>query len=122
MESRRLYRSRTDRVVSGLAGGLAAHLGLDPVLVRIGFVALALAGVGIIAYIIGWIAIPEAPEGYQPTAPADGGNNARFVAGVVVIAVGVLLLLDQFLPLRRVLWPLAVISVGALMIVYGARR
>ncbi len=50
---RRLYRSRTDRVIFGVAGGLGRHFDVDPVLIRVGFVAFAFAsGVGILAYII----------------------------------------------------------------------
>jgi phage shock protein PspC (stress-responsive transcriptional regulator) len=59
---RRLYRSRTDRKIAGVCGGLAEYLGIDPVIPRILWVVLALgAGLGIIAYLICWIVIPEAP-------------------------------------------------------------
>jgi len=60
---KRLYRSRTDRQIAGVAAGLAEYLGIDPTLVRLGFVLLALAGgPGLLLYIIMWMIVPEAPE------------------------------------------------------------
>lgn len=56
----RLYRSRDDRMLGGVAGGLADYLGIDPSLVRIGWVLLFLAGgVGLLLYIVMWIVVPE---------------------------------------------------------------
>ena len=61
---KRLYRSRTERKIAGVCGGLATYLGIDPVIPRILWVVLALgAGLGIVAYLICWIAIPEEPAG-----------------------------------------------------------
>ena len=61
-QARRLYRSRKERMIAGVCGGLAEYLAIDPVVVRLVFVLLALLnGVGIIAYIIAWIIIPEQP-------------------------------------------------------------
>jgi len=69
METKRLYRSRTDRRISGVCGGLAEYLNVDPVLIRLGFVLLALAdGVGLLAYIIMAIVLPEAPSEQVPAA------------------------------------------------------
>jgi phage shock protein C len=49
---RTLTRSTTDRKISGVSGGLATYLGIDPVLVRVGFVVTTLAsGVGLLAYL-----------------------------------------------------------------------
>jgi signal transduction histidine kinase len=57
----RIHRSRHDRVVAGVAAGFGAYVGVDPVLVRIAFVALTFAGgLGLIAYVLAWILIPEA--------------------------------------------------------------
>lgn len=56
----KLYRSRTNRVIGGVASGLGDYLNLDPVLVRIIFVILVLVNsVGFWLYIILWIIIPE---------------------------------------------------------------
>ena len=49
---RTLTRSTTDRKISGVSGGLAAYLDVDPILVRVGFVVTTLAsGVGLLAYL-----------------------------------------------------------------------
>jgi phage shock protein PspC (stress-responsive transcriptional regulator) len=57
----RLYRSRTDRMLGGVCGGLAEALDLDVALVRIGLVALTVlgGGIGIPLYIAAWIVAPE---------------------------------------------------------------
>ncbi|HCS38778.1 MAG TPA: PspC domain-containing protein [Anaerolineaceae bacterium] len=61
-ENRRLYRSRTDRRISGICGGLAAYFKIDPTLVRLLFVlGLLLVGGTFWAYIIMMIVIPEEP-------------------------------------------------------------
>ncbi len=61
-EVKRLYRSRSDRMIAGVAGGLAQYLNVDPTLVRLGFVVLSLAGgPGLLLYIVMWIVVPEEP-------------------------------------------------------------
>lgn len=68
----RLYRSRTDKWLGGVFGGLGPYLGIDPVVLRLAAVVLAVVGQGwiVVAYIIGWAVIPEEPIGYTPPAPA----------------------------------------------------
>jgi len=122
---RRLYRSRDDRVVAGVASGIGTHLGVDPVLIRISFVALAIAGVGVLLYLIGWIAIPEAPAGQEsiPTrSSAEAATAARILIGTALVVIGVLLLLDLYVSVRRFIWPASVIVIGLAVIAYGARR
>ena len=61
--SKRLYRSRTDRKLAGVCGGLAVYFGIDPVIPRLTWVVFALAaGMGVLAYIICWLVIPLEPE------------------------------------------------------------
>jgi phage shock protein PspC (stress-responsive transcriptional regulator) len=57
----RLYRSRTDRILGGICGGLSTYTDVDPNIIRVLWVALTLLsiGVGIIAYIVAWVLIPE---------------------------------------------------------------
>lgn len=67
---KRLYRSRTDRMIWGVCGGLAKYFNLDPTIIRILFVLLIFAsGVGIIAYIIMAIVVPL--EETRATQPGD---------------------------------------------------
>ncbi len=59
---KKLYKSRSQRMLAGVCGGIGEYFGIDPTLVRLGFVALsALFGGGVIAYIVAAIIIPEEP-------------------------------------------------------------
>ena len=59
---RKLYRSRTERSIAGICGGLAAYFDSDPTLIRLLMLLLILfGGLSIWAYIILWIVIPEEP-------------------------------------------------------------
>ena len=67
----KLYRSRTDSMLGGVCGGLARYLGLDPVVVRLTFVVLVLAGfgTGLLIYLIMWLVVPlEGQGGSVPLA------------------------------------------------------
>jgi phage shock protein PspC (stress-responsive transcriptional regulator) len=136
---RRLYKSRKEKMIAGVAGGIAEYFDVDPVLVRIGFVVLGfLHGVGVLAYIILWIVMPTAkfdpvPVGASDTsgtfdtsvldsdtAPAANplstkrSNNAAFIGGSLLIGLGVLFLLDNLFPVFDFgeLWPLLLIILG----------
>lgn len=107
-----LVRSRTERRIAGVAGGLGKALGIDPVFVRLGFVALTLfSGIGILLYGALWLVLPEEgsqsvidrviksdhprydPQTGQPISqPARNGN----VLGLVMIGLGVLMLAGYF--------------------------
>jgi phage shock protein C len=83
MEPKRLYRSQTDRKFAGVAGGLAEYFVMDPLLIRLAFVILTLAGGGgVLIYIVLWIVTPENPvwvipsknqndQGYQQSNPGS---------------------------------------------------
>jgi phage shock protein C len=63
MPEKKLSRSVDNRMFAGVAGGLADYLNLDPVIVRLIFVILMLAGgPGILIYIVLWIIMPEEPS------------------------------------------------------------
>jgi phage shock protein C len=60
--ARKLYRSRTDRKLGGVCGGLAEYFNLDPTLLRVLFIVLAvLGGSGLIIYLAMWILVPNQP-------------------------------------------------------------
>ncbi|NQV08179.1 PspC domain-containing protein [bacterium] len=122
---RRLYRSRNDKMLGGVAGGVGRFFGVDPTLVRLAFVVLVFAGLGIIAYLVAWIVVPWEPPSGDPQPPrvASPGVGGRMVIGAFLIAIGVMLLVDWALPsLDRFIWPLALIGIGASVIVFGSRR
>lgn len=60
-EVKKLYRSKSNRVLGGVCAGLAEYLNMDPVVVRIGWIALTLIslGLGLLLYIIMWVVVPE---------------------------------------------------------------
>jgi len=59
---RKLYRSRTERTIAGVCGGLAEYFGLDPTVVRLVFVIMfLLGGHGLLVYLILWVLMPEKP-------------------------------------------------------------
>jgi phage shock protein C len=67
---KKLYRSKKDRMLGGVAGGLAEYFSVDPTLVRLLFVFVALwLGGGILVYLIMWIVVPEEPDTVVPPAP-----------------------------------------------------
>jgi len=61
---KRLYRSRKDRYIAGVCGGIAEYFHIDPVIVRIiAFILLLPGGLpGLVPYLILWVIIPENPE------------------------------------------------------------
>jgi phage shock protein C len=62
-ETRKLYRSRSNRQVAGVCGGLAQYFNLDATLIRILFVVLAvLGGSGLVLYLAMWIIVPNEPS------------------------------------------------------------
>jgi phage shock protein C len=59
---KRLYRSRTNRIIAGVCGGIAEYSNIDPTVVRLLWLLVSLIwGAGIVAYIIALIIIPEEP-------------------------------------------------------------
>lgn len=114
----RLRRSRTDKVIGGVCGGLGAYLRVDPVWLRIAFVALALGGgSGVLLYLIGWIAIPEEDD-EKPIVPRDSSpNGAGIILGLVLILIGVIALINRYIPeLTDYGWPIVLIVVGGVLV------
>jgi phage shock protein PspC (stress-responsive transcriptional regulator) len=98
-----LRRSRTDKVLGGVAGGLAEYTGIDALLWRVAAIALTFAGgSGIIIYVLLWLLMPPAPPA-QPgeVTPAAQRSGPRSpVPGITVAALlivgGIAVLLSQF--------------------------
>ena len=59
---KRLYRSRTNKVIAGVCGGIGEYFDIDPVIIRLIWILFLFIGAGIIAYIIAWIVIPRSPK------------------------------------------------------------
>lgn len=66
---KKLYRSRTDSIVAGVAGGVAEYFDIDPVFVRLVFLALLFSGAFFIAYVAAWLFVPLSP--ITPESPSN---------------------------------------------------
>ena len=112
---RRLFRRRDGRVVAGVAAGLAEHLRVDVLAVRIAFVLLVAAGgLGVALYATFWAVVPSTDGG--PPLRRRGGRRATGPGQLLVLtALGVgALLLAQLLGFGAgLLWPISAAAVGA---------
>lgn len=132
MQQSRMVRSETDRMIAGVCGGLAAYLGVDPVLVRLAFVILFLAsGIGLAIYAILWIVVPT-PSRVQPEIRLMDEMNddpsalkTRFspaaTVGVLLILFGAFFLLSQIGGLPGYIWPIILIGAGLFYLLRRAR-
>jgi phage shock protein C len=81
----RLTRSRTDRMIAGVCGGLANYFAIDPVIIRLIFVLVSLtSGIGLLVYPVLWIVMPKGggPDGQQSLFPSDPAEWRQRVASV----------------------------------------
>jgi len=112
-----LRRSRSDRILAGVAGGVAQHLGLDVFVVRLAFVVLALAaGFGLVVYLLLWV--------LAPAEPADAGvplhrrrlskpsSRELLGGGLVVAGVLVVLMVTGFWSGENLAWPVTLAAIG----------
>jgi phage shock protein PspC (stress-responsive transcriptional regulator) len=121
-EPRRLRRSRDDRVIAGVCGGVGRYLDVDPVVVRIVAVVLvAFGGAGALLYLAGWLLMPDEAGGPAAVsgAPGERRNRGLVVLGaiVLVIAVGPLLFIPA-LAIGGVIVPLAVLALVGLAVAW----
>lgn len=78
--NKQLYRSESNRLIAGVAGGLGEYFDVDPTLIRIAFVLLTLSGgSGILIYIVLWIIIPTASSGRHAATHDTMKENAKEV-------------------------------------------
>ena len=124
-----LRRSRDDRVIAGVCGGLGRHFGIDPVVLRLVFVVLLLAGgSGILLYVVGWIAIPEERPGDELGAAVREGERrggGAEVIGIALVVLGAFFLLREAFPDAfdsDYVWPVLLIVIGLVVLARGVRR
>jgi phage shock protein PspC (stress-responsive transcriptional regulator)/xanthosine utilization system XapX-like protein len=111
----KLRRSASDRKLAGVAGGLARHLDVDPLVLRVAFVVLTFfGGAGLILYGACWLLVPDEESGQ---APVTLDERSRTVALLVVGALAVLALLGDTWGVFWFPWPLAIIAVLVLLLV-----
>ncbi len=112
--NKRLYRSSRDKMISGVAAGIAEYFDIDPVITRAGFVILTLSGgVGILAYIVLWIIVPydyelneikaQEPvvssfdENIPPNIAYKNNTTRNYLAAGILIFIGLIMLIDNFI-------------------------
>jgi phage shock protein PspC (stress-responsive transcriptional regulator) len=133
---RRLTRSN-DRMVGGVAAGIAEYVDVDPTIVRLVFALLLLLGgllPWVLVYLVLWLIMPapalEAP-GASPRRSSElsGGADPGLVFGVMLVGLGLLLLANQFALVRfvgfgaaRAAWPLLLIAAGAMILLMSRDR
>jgi phage shock protein C len=124
-----LHRSRSDRVVAGVCGGLGEYLGIDPVVVRLGFILLTVAGgIGLPVYLLLAVIMPSAASvGASKAIPVWGGlesnwrhQRRRRLAAAALILLGSYFLLENAGLLHwlapGVFWPMVLIGLGVLLL------
>ena len=140
---KQLHRIPRNKMIGGVCTGLAEYFAIDPVLIRLVFVILALhQGIGVIAYIILWIVVPVSPELALPAAPVQAAEDTppadaqtgtakkhepgkgSFYGGVVLVVIGTLFLLDNFIPSFGFddFWPVLLIAIGGSMLWHSMPR
>lgn len=117
----RLTRSTGDKVVSGLSGGLGRYFGVDPVVFRIAFVVMALAGgSGVLLYLVGWLLIPDERGG--SALPRVGKERNQKLLAAILAGAGVLLLANQLTDRHGGDVPVGLVLVGIGGLVLWSRR
>lgn len=120
----RLTRSRTDRMVAGVAGGMARYLNIDTAWIRIAWLALLFLGFGFFLYIIAWIAIPEGDgDEPAPVRSTSTNDNGKIILGGVLVFGGAAMLANRYLPWMKDIWlPAILIALGTGVIIYSMKK
>lgn len=146
--SGRLERSRTNRVIGGVCGGLAEYLDVDATFVRVVMVVLGTFGVGVLIYFVLLVVMPNPGEATPFVRPSTGETTAagepassratpsrvfdpmdfdrrRNSLGLLLVAIGVIFMLGNVGAFRfidwHVIWPLVLIALGVFFIAQRAR-
>lgn len=146
----KLTRSRRERMIGGVAGGMGQYLGVDPTWVRIAWVVIAFAtnGAAVLVYLLLLVVIPEGdrtdaaadaaagdahpgdPAMHTPAEdrraftvpPIDSGQGALILGGILV-AVGAWALIGQYVDIDwRTIWPAGLVVAGLLIMAASVAR
>jgi phage shock protein PspC (stress-responsive transcriptional regulator) len=131
-------------MIAGVCGGLGEYFDVDPLIFRLIFaVMIIFGGTGVLAYIVLWILIPEdneqrssrdlgenikkgADKMAEEIKDANVHGNSRFVAGAIILTIGIIFLINNFFPFFglgiKKLWPLVIIVIGGSILLSPKRR
>lgn len=124
-------------MIAGVCGGIGEYFGIDPTIIRIVWAICAFSGVGIVAYIIAAIVIPDentADFNYSNGQSSNQGEykspitfdntKTNLIIGGVLVAIGVMLIARRYFWWfdSKLLWSLLLIGLGALIIFRGGRK
>ncbi|MCP3937074.1 MAG: PspC domain-containing protein [Actinomycetia bacterium] len=124
--NRRLQRSNDERI-AGVCGGIAEYFNLDPTIVRIAFVVLALIGfgAGIVAYGVMWLVMPDADNNTaldSVTEVVRNGTDKGKIAAIVIVGLLLVVISDGWVELRGgLLLPLVLVG-GGIALIVGRNR
>lgn len=141
--TKKLYRSGKDKILGGVAAGLADYFDVDVILVRLVWLITLAGGFGFLAYLIAWVIIPLNPE-HLPRGSYDlmhdkpeytfsetdteeysqRKEKRRQIAGIGMIVIGAVFLLNRlffWINWSR-LWPLVLVVVGVFILLRGEHR
>ena len=142
----KLYRSKKDCVIGGVCGGIAEYFDVDPTLIRLlAVLVFFLGGSGIIAYIVGWIIIPQNPNGnaegnsenkeetkgkikkaeenlLEEKSKGNSERNRNIILGIILIIVGLVFMGTTLFPWITwiawgTFWPVIIIVVGLVIMI-----
>lgn len=138
MENKRFERSATNKVIGGVCAGLADYLNMDVTLVRVLFVVAALCGsFGFWLYIILWIVAPSQKVigfnsqndelvdiSMNEEDDKKGFQKGAVVTAIILIGIGLLALIDNFMPIDWIwkLWPVILIALGIVIIMNTQKK
>ena len=126
--TKKLFRSKTNRYIGGVSGGLGEYFQVDANIFRILFIIFSFAGgIGIILYIAAFLIVPENPE-YSTMEYQKKNHNSTLLVALILIVLGSLLLMKEFglfdyfyiwkLPWASI-WALFLIVIGVVIILAG---
>lgn len=125
-----LYRSNTNKIISGVCGGVAEYLSVSPDMLRAIFIIGTLISrlkYGFIVYVVAMLLIPEAPPGYVSYSSKntnfsfDNIKNKKFI-GIALIALGVILTVKKVLHIDDIIiTSIVLIAVGIYILAKGGR-
>ena len=98
--AKRFLRSKDDRIIAGVCGGLGNYLNIDPVIIRIIWLVLFFAGgVGLLAYIVAMIIVPSENDSpydeKEVKKSSEDEKGGKLIGGIVLVVIGILFLLDK---------------------------